>query len=265
MPYEYSDIELDDGEAVIDWLSKQPWSSGAVGMFGISWGGFNAIQLAGRHPPALKAFVAVDATDDLYQDDVHYMDGIMHLDSWEMSQDLDNARPGAPGYVMDEDLFQGALRHATVDADVETRAARRAVLGPRFVARPRAENHRARLSHRRLVRRLSRRDSAHARARRRTGESHDRAVVARLAARALPEARHGVAPRGRALVRSLAEGSRHRHHARAALRRVRARLAPAGTLSRHRPRALALGRRLADRAHRAPAAEPARRSHAGCR
>lgn len=106
VPYEYSDIELDDGESVIGWLSAQPWSSGAVGMFGISWGGFNSIQLAGRHPPALKAFIAVDATDDLYQEDVHYIDGIMHLDSWEMSQELDNARPGAPGYVMDEAYFR---------------------------------------------------------------------------------------------------------------------------------------------------------------
>ena len=106
VPYEYSDIELDDGEAVIGWLAKQAWASGAVGMFGISWGGFNSIQLAGRHPPALKAFVAVDATDDLYQEDVHYIDGVMHVDSWEMSQDLDNARPGAPGYVMDEKYFR---------------------------------------------------------------------------------------------------------------------------------------------------------------
>ena len=31
---------------VIAWLASQPWCSGAVGMFGISWGGFNA--LAGR-------------------------------------------------------------------------------------------------------------------------------------------------------------------------------------------------------------------------
>jgi putative CocE/NonD family hydrolase len=106
VPYEYSDIELDDGESVIGWLAAQPWSSGAVGMFGISWGGFNSIQLAGRHPPALKAFIAVDATDDLYQEDVHYIDGIMHLDSWEMSQELDNARPGAPDYVMDEAYFR---------------------------------------------------------------------------------------------------------------------------------------------------------------
>jgi len=104
--YEYSDQENDDGEVVIDWLSKHPFSNGNVGMFGISWGGFNAIHLAMRNPPALKAIIAVCATDDLYQDDVHFMDGIIHVDSWEMSQDLDNARPGAPDYVIDEEYFQ---------------------------------------------------------------------------------------------------------------------------------------------------------------
>jgi hypothetical protein len=106
IPYEYSEIEQQDGEAVIDWLSKQPWSNGNVGMFGISWGGFNSIQMAARNVPALKAIIAIDATEDLFQDDVHYMDGIMHLDSWEMSMDLDNARPGAPGYIIDDDNFR---------------------------------------------------------------------------------------------------------------------------------------------------------------
>src|SRR5215510_12044974 len=106
IPYEYSEIEQKDGESVIDWLSKQAWSNGRVGMFGISWGGFNSIQMAARNPPALKAIVAIDATEDLYQDDVHYMDGIMHLDSWEMSMDLDNSRPGAPDYRIDDDNFR---------------------------------------------------------------------------------------------------------------------------------------------------------------
>ncbi len=106
IPYEYSEIEQKDGESVIDWLSKQTWSNGSVGMFGISWGGFNSIQMAARNPPALKAIVAIDATEDLYQDDVHYMDGIMHLDSWEMSMDLDNARPGAPDYRIDDANFR---------------------------------------------------------------------------------------------------------------------------------------------------------------
>ena len=106
IPYEYSEIEQKDGEVVIDWLSKQAWSNGNVGMFGISWGGFNSIQMAARNPPALKAMVAIDATEDLFQDDVHYMDGIMHLDSWEMSMDLDNTRPGAPDYRVDDDNFR---------------------------------------------------------------------------------------------------------------------------------------------------------------
>ncbi len=106
IPYEYSEIEHADGEAVIDWLAKQRWSNGNVGMFGISWGGFNSIQMAARKVPALKAIVAIDATEDLFQDDVHFMDGIMHLDSWEMSMDLDNARPGAPDYVIDDDNFR---------------------------------------------------------------------------------------------------------------------------------------------------------------
>ncbi len=102
VPYEYSDIELDDGEVVIDWLSRQDWSSGQVGMFGISWGGFNSIQLAVRQPPALKAFIALMATEDLYQEDVHYMDGIIVTDSWLMSADLYNAMPGAPDFILDE-------------------------------------------------------------------------------------------------------------------------------------------------------------------
>ena len=106
VPYEYSDIEHADGDVVIDWLSKQRWSSGKVGMFGISWGGFNAIQMAARDVPALKAIIAIDATEDLYQDDVHYMDGILHLDAWEMEMDLDNARPGAPDFVIDDDNFR---------------------------------------------------------------------------------------------------------------------------------------------------------------
>lgn len=102
IPYEYSDIELDDGEVVIDWLSKQKWSNGNVGMFGISWGGFNAIQMALRNPPALKAFIALMATEELYQEDVHYMDGIIHTDSWMMSNDLYNSMPGAPDFIIDD-------------------------------------------------------------------------------------------------------------------------------------------------------------------
>jgi putative CocE/NonD family hydrolase len=106
VPYEYSDVETEDGKAVIAWLADLPRSNGNVGMFGISWGGFNAIRMAMLGPPALKAIIAVDATEDLYQEDVHYIDGIMHVDSWEMSQELYNALPAAPDYVIDEEYFE---------------------------------------------------------------------------------------------------------------------------------------------------------------
>lgn len=67
---EYLQQELDDGVEVIDWLSKQTWCSGAVGMIGISWGGFNGLQLAAHRPQALRAIVTICSTDDRYSDPV---------------------------------------------------------------------------------------------------------------------------------------------------------------------------------------------------
>ncbi|HUN48765.1 MAG TPA: CocE/NonD family hydrolase [Stellaceae bacterium] len=74
---EYARQEQDDALEVIAWLAAQPWCSGAVGMMGISWGGFNGLQVAARRPPALKAVVTLCSTDDRYRDDVHYMGGAL--------------------------------------------------------------------------------------------------------------------------------------------------------------------------------------------
>jgi len=74
---EYAKQEQDDALEVIAWLAAQPWCSGSVGMMGISWGGFNALQIAARRPPALKAIVTLCSTDDRYRDDVHYMGGAL--------------------------------------------------------------------------------------------------------------------------------------------------------------------------------------------
>ena len=72
---EYAKQEQDDALEIIAWLAAQPWCSGAVGMMGISWGGFNGLQVAALQPPALKAIVTICSTDDRYTDDVHYMGG----------------------------------------------------------------------------------------------------------------------------------------------------------------------------------------------
>ncbi|TPM40762.1 CocE/NonD family hydrolase [Mesorhizobium sp. B2-3-4] len=78
---EYLKQEQDDCLAVIEWLAAQPWCSGSVGMIGISWGGFNGLQVAARRPPALKAVISLCSTDDRYNDDVHYLGGAMMCDN----------------------------------------------------------------------------------------------------------------------------------------------------------------------------------------
>jgi len=72
---EYLPQEQEDLLEVIAWIAAQPWCTGAVGMTGISWGGFNSLQLAARRPPALKAIITLMSTDDRYADDVHYKGG----------------------------------------------------------------------------------------------------------------------------------------------------------------------------------------------
>ena len=72
---EYDVPELTDGVHIIAWLAKQPWSNGAVGMRGISWGGINALQIAAMRPPELGAIMPMGCVVNRYTDDAHYMGG----------------------------------------------------------------------------------------------------------------------------------------------------------------------------------------------
>jgi len=98
---EYLQQELDDGVAVIAWLAAQPWCSGSVGITGISWGGFNGLQIAALRPPALKAIITVCSTDDRYADDVHYMGGCLITENLEWASTMFgfNSRPPDPEVV----------------------------------------------------------------------------------------------------------------------------------------------------------------------
>ena len=75
---EYSAEELDDAEALVAWIRNQPWSDGTVGMIGISYSGFNALQLGTRNPPGLKAVIAAGFADDRFEQDVHRIGGAVH-------------------------------------------------------------------------------------------------------------------------------------------------------------------------------------------
>lgn len=82
---EYSEAELADGCDVIAWIAAQEWCDGQVAMIGISWGGFNGLQIAARQPPALKTVIAVGFTDDRYATDVHYIGGCLSKDNLDWS------------------------------------------------------------------------------------------------------------------------------------------------------------------------------------
>ncbi|MEQ9488284.1 MAG: CocE/NonD family hydrolase [Alphaproteobacteria bacterium] len=95
---EYLKQEQDDALEVISWIASQPWCSGNVGMIGISWGGFNGLQVAARKPPELKAVISLCSTDDRYADDIHTMGGCLLLDkiSWGSTMMAINSTPPDP-------------------------------------------------------------------------------------------------------------------------------------------------------------------------
>ena len=84
----YTREELDDAIEVIDWIARQPWCDGSVGMMGISWGGTSSLQAAARQPGALKAIIAVCATNDRFDDDIHHMGGCLLTDTVEWGATL---------------------------------------------------------------------------------------------------------------------------------------------------------------------------------
>src|SRR5690606_21767704 len=98
---EYSPQELADALDLIAWISAQPWCSGPVGMMGISWGGFNALQVASLGPPELEAIITLCSTDDRYADDAHYMGGCLLNENmqWGSILTMNTAYPPDPDVV----------------------------------------------------------------------------------------------------------------------------------------------------------------------
>jgi predicted acyl esterase len=95
---EYLPSEQADNAAAIAWLAAQPWCNGAVGMRGVSWGGFATLQAAALKPPALKAIMSFCASDRRYTDDAHFVGGSFALTGlkWATSFKLVMAGPPDP-------------------------------------------------------------------------------------------------------------------------------------------------------------------------
>lgn len=98
---EYAPQEQQDALEIIAWIAKQVWCSGKIGMFGISWGGFNSLQVAALRPPALKAIITLCSTDDRYEDDIHYKGGCLINENhgWAATMLSYSSRPPDPAIV----------------------------------------------------------------------------------------------------------------------------------------------------------------------
>lgn len=63
-----SDEEADDIAQVIAWAAAQPWSTGRVGMLGVSYLALSQYKVAALNPPALKAISPWEGFTDAYRD-----------------------------------------------------------------------------------------------------------------------------------------------------------------------------------------------------
>jgi predicted acyl esterase len=109
-------------------------------MYGTSYSGFNSLQVAAERPPALKAVVAIYASDDRYTDDVHYTGGaakLLDLVDYPLYMVALNALPPVPAVAGPRwrERWRGAGRRpGAVAAAVARGAGRRAVLAPGVAA-----------------------------------------------------------------------------------------------------------------------------------
>ncbi|MEI9425640.1 CocE/NonD family hydrolase [Mesorhizobium sp. Cs1299R1N1] len=98
----YTAQQIADGVEVVNWLAQQPWCNGRVGMFGLSFAGFMALQVAARAPEPLKAIVTAGSSVDPYRNDQRFLGGAVaggNVLDWGTQALAATARPSDPTRV----------------------------------------------------------------------------------------------------------------------------------------------------------------------
>jgi putative CocE/NonD family hydrolase len=57
-----------DGAQACEWIARQKWCDGNVGMWGLSYGGISSLKVAAENPPHLKAIVPIQGSANIYHD-----------------------------------------------------------------------------------------------------------------------------------------------------------------------------------------------------
>jgi hypothetical protein len=97
--YQFPHEQL-DGVDALAWLAAQPWCNGRTGLWGTSYAGFTAFQIAQLQPPSLGAIAPIYASDDRFTDDMHFrggaLDGWSVIGSYALGMVTRNALPPSP-------------------------------------------------------------------------------------------------------------------------------------------------------------------------
>ncbi len=248
---EYLPREQEDAVEVLAWLAEQPWCTGKTGMFGISWGGFNSLQVAARRPPSLKAIITHCSTDDRYADDVHYMGGCVlaaYMLSWASTMLVINARPPDPEVVGERwrDMWLERLEGSPPFVEAWLSHQRRDAFWKQgSVCEDYARDRVRRLRRRRLGRRLPQYGLPPPRGPRLPEEGHRRSLGPPVSGGRGARPGGRVPPGVAALVGPLAQGRRHGDHGRAAPPRLDAGLRAAARALRRAAGPLDRGGELA--------------------
>lgn len=64
--------EREDMHDLVEWVARQPWCDGNVGMVGISYFAMTQLEAATQRPPHLKAIFPLAVTPDLYEAALHH-------------------------------------------------------------------------------------------------------------------------------------------------------------------------------------------------
>lgn len=86
--------EARDGHDAVEWIARQPWCDGNVGMVGGSYVGFTQLAAAMERPPHLKAIWAQVAPGD-FSDGVHFHGGALRFElvqGWMIGQAFKSQR-----------------------------------------------------------------------------------------------------------------------------------------------------------------------------
>lgn len=67
----FDPAEADDGVAAVEWAAGQPWCTGAVGMWGLSYAAVLTLRTAARRPEHLGAIIPVLGMPDPERDFIH--------------------------------------------------------------------------------------------------------------------------------------------------------------------------------------------------